>query len=631
MSVACASFTDVSDDSISEDDMALDEDRAQPTQESEPLAESLAEEELKGSDPGATNLGSSIEQVELTDIRYVSRAGGGTVVIETTGVAVFRTREIPSQNQVVIDIANSRLPDRLRRPYITREFGQAVASVHAYQSPGASTSRVVISFKSPMRAAVTQSGRRLLVLATRPAKLNPQAADGMAAIDSDDLDDASELNQIAVSASAGGAGDSRIFPETQMGTEGVTAFYGKPISLEVSKTPVRDVISLIAEQSGANIVLSSEVSGDMTLKLRQIPWDQALMVVMKSNNLGYVRQGSILRIAPLADLQKEAEGVRKMLEAQKDAEPLKVKMISVSYASVEDLATRLKPFLTKRGQVQPDIRTSTLVLTDTAEVLERAQTLVKALDTPPLQVLIEGKVVEATEGFSRDFGVKWGLKGKEVAFGNLAIQKNNLAITPGLKAGALNYDFRFGTLDVFGDLDASLSLAEQENQIRIVSSPRVVTMNNKEATISQTTNIFFAAPAQTAANGTQQAVTYQQQSVPLTLRVKPQVTNDGDVIMDVSLTRSFAGVRSGNSPPDVNQRSANTNVMVRNGQTAVIGGVYQSDISEGDTGVPWLRNVPVLGWLFKSRSYTSTKNELLLFLTPRIINPEKSGAQTGTF
>jgi type IV pilus assembly protein PilQ len=243
-----------------------------------------------------------------------------------------------------------------------------------------------------------------------------------------------------------------------------------------------------------------------------------------------------------------------------------------------------------------------------------------------MQVLIEGKVVEASEQFSREFGVRWGFTGREINLGgDLALQRNNLTISPGgVKTGSpFGYNLRLGTLDVLGDLDAALSLAERETEVRIVSSPRVVTMNNKEANISQETNIFIPTPQPTVGGATP-LLTYEKERIPLSLKVKPQITNGGDVIMEVNLTRSFVGVRTDGIPPDVNQRAATTNVMVRNGQTAVIGGVYQSDVSETENGVPWLRKIPILGWLFKSKTFSSEKNELLLFLTPRILGQGNS-------
>jgi len=569
---------------------------------------------------GPSTLG---EDTSVEDLRYVSRQGGGTVVIETTLPATFRTRENKELNQLIVEIANARLPDRLKRPYVTKDFGQAIASINAYQDQGSNTARVVIQFKTPTRATVTQSGRKLLVFPS-----------GDGSTSEANLDDMSLINNIAQSAASGpGAGatdDSRILPGSSEGND-VTRFYGKPISIEVRDMLVRDVINLISEQSGANIVISGAVDGNISLKLKQVPWDQALMIVMKSNNLGYVRQGSVLRIAPYTALQSEAELGRKIQEAQKLAEPLRVKIIPVSYAKVSDLEARVTPFLTeKRGKVVADSRTSSLVVTDTVEVLERVTNLIKALDTPPLQVLIEGKVIEASETFSRRFGIRWGFSGNTTDLGSVDLSNNSLSISPGAAANAsLTQNFRLGTFDIFGDLDATLTLAEEESLVKVVSSPRIVALNNEAAEITQKLGIFIAQPPTPTTGGAVPPITFTKQDVQLNLKVTPQVTSGGDVLMNVNILREFVADIS-KTPPDIQSREAKTKVSVRNGQTAVIGGIYNSDMQNAESGVPWLRSIPVLGWLFKSKNFRTQKTELLLFLTPRIINAENSIPQEST-
>jgi type IV pilus assembly protein PilQ len=562
--------------------------------------------------------------VSLTDIRYVSRKAGGTVVIEANSPLTFRTRENKETNQLVVDIPNSRLPDRLKRPYITKDFNQQISSINAYQDSGSTTARVVIQFRTPTRATVTQSGKRLLVFPVGPAVANGQDRT---------LDDTAEIDNLArVAAVEGSSSDPRILPQSSTELTDASRFYGRPISIEVRDTSVRDVIQLIAEQSGANIVLASGVEGNISLKLKQIPWDQTLMIVMKSQGLGYVRQGSVLRIAPLKTLKDENDAARQILEAQRAAEPLKVKIVPVSYAKVGELVDQVKPFLTeKRGAVVADPRTSSLIITDTPEIIERISNLVNSLDTPPLQVLIEGKVVEAREGFTRRFGVNWGFSGQQTALGGgRSIQSNNLQIAGANVASPnINYNIRLGTFDIFGDLDANLALAESENLAKVVSSPRVSAVNNSPATISQVVNSFVAK--QTVVGGTL-TNTYEKLETKLALAVTPQITGEGNIIMDLEIQRDFnSDVQPvGGAPAPIESRQAKTKIMVRNGETAVVGGIYQSDVIESETGVPWLRSIPVVGWLFKSRTFQNTKNELILFLTPRIITTDAGTGKEGS-
>lgn len=575
--------------------------------------------------------GSMSAETSLTDLRYVSRRGGGTVVIESSAPVTFRTRENREQNQYVVDIANAHLPDRLKRPYITKDFGQSIASINAYQDSGSTTAHVVVQFRTPTRATVTQSGKRLLVFANGAAL--PVAKDGRERT----LDDLDEIDSLAKTASLeGGPTDPRILPQNSEAAENMQ-FYGRPISIEVRDMSVRDVIQLISEQSGANIVLASGIDGNISLKLKQIPWDQALMIVMKSQGLGYVRQGSVLRIASLTNLKQENEAQKQILEAQLAAEPLKVKILPVSYASVGDLVARVTPFLTKnRGAIVADARTSSLVITDTPQIIDRITSLVKALDTPPLQVLIEGKVVEATEGFSRDYGINWGFTGKSqviqgTPFNGSTLQSNNLGINAPSANNVLAYNIRLGTFDIFGDLEATLGLAESESLAKVVSSPRITTLNNEKANITQSRNIFIA---QQSTTGTTVTTTQTAVPVKLSLDVTPQVSSEGNILMDLNIVREFIGeLPSGSAAgavPPIESRSAKTKIMVRNGQTAVVGGVYQSDTLQSETGVPLLKSIPVLGWLFKSRRTSNQKNELLVFLTPRIINSENASQKEGT-
>lgn len=597
---------------------------AEPEFSAEPELEMSLSEQAEPVIPAASTVSSAagVGEVSITDLRYVSKEAGGTVVIETSAPATYQTRDVPSQNQVVIEIANARLPEHLRRPYITKDFKQSILSINAYQDPGSTTARVVVQFSGPTQAAVVQSGRSLKV---SPSDIAYAATDSSVTKASTEYADAGMDIEPAI-VRGGDADDPRILPSSSLAIDDKTdvRFYGKPVSIEVHDTPIREVISLIAEQSGANIILSSEVDGNLSLKLRQIPWDQALLLVMRSRNLGYVRQGSVLRIAPLVALQKEADEARQILEAQRASEPLKVKVIPVSYAKVDQLKEQVSQFLSQRGRVAGDPRTSSLLVTDLPENLERIANLVKALDAPPLQVLIEGKVVEARETFTRDFGINWTASGADTNLSGGLNLRSNLSVRPGPVNAGTNLGLQLGTLEILGDLDASLSLFESENLVKVISAPRVVTMNNEPASIVQGTNIPIPVTVQSGAGA---PVTSQEyKPIELRLEVTPQITSGGNVIMQLLIKREFPGARAteGSTAPDINSREAKTRVMVRNGQTAVVGGVYQADTIETENGIPFLRKIPFLGWLFKSRGTSSDKTELLVFLTPRILNAEQT-------
>jgi len=595
----------------------------------------LPEEELDLEEGGAD---SQAATVDVLDLRYLSKSNGGTIVVRTSGRASYRIREIPEQRQVVLEIANAKLPARLKRPFITREFNQAVSAINAYQEAGSTTARFVVQLRSQDRLRVEQTGNEIFL-----------APESLAAADSIAMQPGVASGDTLPSDLAGGAAGSgnefqasgssnRPAPRDGLPLSGGSLdelnysnmrFYGKPISIEVRDTDIADVINFISEQSGANLVLADGVTGKISLKLKQVPWDQALLLIMKSKQLGYIRQGNILRIAPLAQLQAETESARKVLEAQREAEPVRVRVVPVSYANVTQLATQVKEFLSNnRGKVVADVRTSSLIITDIIENIERATNLVRALDVPPLQVQIEAKVIEASENFSRNLGINWSILGGQIPAGGDAIFEPNLRITPGtVDPGGLNLGLRVGRFDALGDLSATLGLFELNQEIKIVSAPRIVTMNNEKATISQVQQVPFQTATQ---QGNVLVNTVQTKDVKLALDVTPQITSDSDVIMTVTINRDLLGASpAGVNAPTVNTRQASTKVMVQNGQTAVIGGIYQNDETSATSAVPWISRVPILGWLFKSRNTSQIKNELLLFLTPRILNASEGTVKSG--
>lgn len=657
-----------------------------PSTEAPPDLESSLERSLESelsAEAGAEPQAVMGDDVQILDIAYDSKQDGGTVIIQTTGPATFRTREVPSQNQVVVEIANAKLPERLKRPFNTKDFRQAIVSLNAYQEAGSNTARVVLQFRQPRTVTVRQEGQRLKVVAGDPVSSSAGATSQ--ASRSDDFDseevlqnnletgdgigasstaasqdssagsstDASFDSSNSVSSSSARSSSPRptqaagaILPSSSLDQEriGDIRFYGRPISIEVRDTPVRDVITLIADQSGANIIMSDDVTGAITIKLRQVPWDQALSIIMKTRGLGYVRQAGVLRVAPIRQLQAEAEEARRIIDAQEATQPLRVRVIPVSFANVTLLATQIRNTLqsstgggataapaggssTGRGKIEADPRSSSLIITDTDDNIRRIEQLVKALDTAPLQVMIEGKIVEAREETGRRLGVNWGYQGEDLGFGGLNLSHRG-QISPTINAPNTTLDLKLGTLDFLGDLNARLALFESESLVKIISSPRVITMNSQKATIEQSVSI--AIPTQTITPGAPAVTTITYRTIPTILDVTPQITPGGDVLMQIAFRREFqAGSVLGADVP-IESRDIKTNVMVKNGQTTVIGGIYQSDQTESDEGTPFLRKVPILGWLFKSNAKSNRRNELLVFITPRILNADRTLPKAGT-
>lgn len=557
----------------------------------------------------------SAAPANITDLKFKSNETGGTVIIQADKPLNFTTRTNPDLHQFVIEVDNANLPNRLKRSLNTKDIKGSVGAIDAYQNPGSTTARFVIQLREGVGEPTVQNeGTSLLVVANSTSS--------------------AEAHEVAENGEGGGveAVEGKILPSSSL-TEflaGNTKFYGKKISIETNNMDIRDALSFITEESGVNMVISEDVKGAVSLKLRQVPWDQALVVIMKAKKLGYTRQGNVLRIAPLQDLKAEEDDATKLQQARRNIEPLKVRMFPVSYAKVDELEKKIKDFLGDRGKVVGDVRTNALVVTDIEENLERAAKLIASLDTQPPQVLIEGKIVEASEDFTRNIGVNWGATGAPIKLGSTKRGPVNMnpsfSVNPTASTvGNFNLNLSIGTLDVFGTLSAALALSEQESQVKIISSPRIMAMTNEKADISQTTEVPVRQVTQ---NGTATQETFQFKPLTMKLEVTPQVTADGSVIMKVSVNRQFQGAEvssAGQGAFAVNSREANTRVLVKNGQTAVIGGIYQSDATNGENGVPYLREIPVLGYLFKTKSTKTQKQELLVFLTPRILGQVEGG------
>ena len=543
-------------------------------------------------------------QDTVKDIRFYSDRDGGTVLIETSSPVNYKVREDKETSQVFIELPGVDLPRKLQRPLITSGFATNIGAVNAYQPRGSSQSVIVFQKKSSQPLVINQSGSQITIASQqRNVKKEGAAADTRAV---GILGYPSSLEANLVSQQK---------------------FYGRKISLMVEETPLEDVLQLIAEESGVNIIVSSSVEGTAKFKLREVPWDQALALVLKTHSLGYQRLGNVLRITTLEELKQEAESLKQVAVAKITSAPLVFKVIPVSYAKVDEMSKQIKPFLSARGKISEDKRTNSVLVNDLALNVQQIEKLIQSLDLPPPQVLIEGKIIEAQEDFSKELGVSWGFGGEATKIGT-ANNGSDINITPSLDiangntTGNFSFNLNIGTLDLIGDLTSRLALSERQSKVKVISSPRVLTLSNEQASILDTTEIPLIT--QTVDQGTvTRGVTFKP--VELQLIVTPQVTADNSVVLSVDLSRAFAGavVEQETQARPINKRTAKTKVLVKNGQTAVLGGIYQSDSTNTETGVPYLRKVPLLGHLFESSSKTQDRRELMIFLTPRVISEAK--------
>ncbi|EMS3163442.1 type IV pilus secretin PilQ [Neisseria gonorrhoeae] len=417
-------------------------------------------------------------------------------------------------------------------------------------------------------------------------------------------------------------------------------FTGRKISLDFQDVEIRTILQILAKESGMNIVASDSVNGKMTLSLKDVPWDQALDLVMQARNLDMRQQGNIVNIAPRDELLAKDKA---FLQAEKDIADLGAlysQNFQLKYKNVEEFRSILRldnadttgnrnTLVSGRGSVLIDPATNTLIVTDTRSVIEKFRKLIDELDVPAQQVMIEARIVEAADGFSRDLGVKFGatgrkkLKNETSAFGwgvnsgfgggdkweaqtkiNLPVAANSISLVRAISSGALNLE---------------LSASESLSKTKTLANPRVLTQNRKEAKIESGYEIPFTV---TTASGGGNSTNTELKKAVLGLTVTPNITPDGQIIMTVKINKdSPAQCASGNNTIlCISTKSLNTQAMVENGGTLIVGGIYEENNGNTLTKVPLLGDIPVIGNLFKTRGKKTDRRELLIFITPRIID-----------
>ncbi len=414
-------------------------------------------------------------------------------------------------------------------------------------------------------------------------------------------------------------------------------YTGRKLSLEFRDGDIHDVLRIIAEVSNKNIIAGDDVKGKVTLRMINVPWDQALDIILQANALGKVTVGNVVRIAPAEKLRKEEEERLAALRAKEKLEDLVIKIVPVNYAKAKELETQIKPLLTERGSVLVDARTNSLIIKDVIKNVRDAMELVKSLDLVTPQVLIEARIVEATSDFIRELGVQWGGRfAADAAHGNptgiyfpntIGVTGGNtgpagepttpnfavnLPATEAASAGGA-VSFLFGSIGDTALLDLRLSAMERKGEGKIISSPRVATIDNREATIKQGMSVPYATVSQA---GTQVAWV----DATLSLVVTPHITADRRVIMKIKAEKNapdFTRISAG--MPSISKKEAMTEVLVMDGETTVIGGIFTIDKTEARAGVPFFSRIPLIGWLFRYKRNVDTRTELVVFITPRVI------------
>lgn len=415
-----------------------------------------------------------------------------------------------------------------------------------------------------------------------------------------------------------------------------SAYQGKAISLNFQDIPVRTVLQLIADFNGFNLVITDSVSGNITLRLDDVPWEQALDIILKVKGLGKRLDGNVLMIAPAAEL---AAKERAQLESENEVvnlAPLYSEFIQINYAKAADVSAMLSSgntsLLSARGAVSVDSRTNTLLIKDTTAVIDTVKNMVEILDIPVRQVVIEARMVTVDDSVGEELGIRWGQTASSTSDG---IQVDTSGTIEGIGGGGINDQlnvnlpvagaagsiaFRIAKLANGNILDLELSALEKENKAEIIASPRITTANQQTAYIEQGTEIPYVESASSGAT----SVAFKK--AVLSLTVTPQITPDNKVILDLVITQDSVGdtVAAGTgSAVAIDTQKIGTQVLVDNGETLVLGGIYQQRTSRDVTKVPLLGDIPYLGVLFRSTNNKSSKSELLIFVTPRIVMQTK--------
>lgn len=419
----------------------------------------------------------------------------------------------------------------------------------------------------------------------------------------------------------------------------VTPYSGEVLSVKVKDQDLRDIILYLGDFAGLNVIFDPDVRGRVTCNFEYVPWDQILDAILRTNKMGKVLEGNVLRIAPVAVLTRESDEDVKMQESRELSGPLLTKTFTLSYSKARDAERLLQQKKSNRGRIDVDERTNTLIVSEARSRMELLEKLIILMDTPTPQVSIEARIVEATSNFVRNLGFQWGFMGRADAFyGNQTnLQFPNQGaldgaliprgqVTKGLSGPLGGYAINLpaptfttalglslaNVLDTFR-LDATLSAMETSGQGRIISCPKVTAQNNKEAEIVQGRQI----PIQTVSNFT---VTTRFVNAALELRATPQITAEGTIIMNIDIQNNAADFSNAvNGIPSITRQSAMTTVMIPDGGTTVIGGIYRTEDSTTQERVPLLHKIPILGNLFKSSARTRQNRELLIFITPRIL------------
>jgi type IV pilus secretin PilQ/predicted competence protein len=620
-----------------------------------PMSTSLLE-------PGPAKLPSAL----ITAITFDTHADRSVVSFQTAGaLPQVQVKQQQNPYRLALDIKPAQLSPAQEKAMIVHDLGsivshleavplvdaqeeavkvvvylRAAASFDVHQDQGAI--RLALQPSSP-RPTATRAPATLAPLLPAPGPVAP-AASFVAATPPRMAQISPIVRRGAVPAPAPSVESSAPVSQNEGLPSGGSAtepqiFTGEKISLDFQDADINDILRLIAEVGKVNIIAGGDVQGKITTRMTDVPWDQALDVILKINGLAQERSGNIIRVAPLEKFTNERQERLKAQLTEVQAEPLVTRIVPANYAAAKDLRPNLEKLLSKRGTMIIDARTNTMIITDTQGSLEAVLALIEKLDRPTPQVMIEARIVESSRNFLRELGVQLGLAYSQITDRTFPNRIDVRGGVPATNTGGLSPPtapanflldlpaavalgqggaIGFSLASIGGAiLDAQLSALESSGRGKIISSPKIATLDNTEAQIQSGRKIPVAT---VSAEGTKTEFV----DANITLKVTPHVTPNEFIGMKITATKNEADfTQQVNGIPTITTREANTDMLVKDGDTVVIGGLYRRTIQASRAGIPGLSSIPIIGYLFRKERQQDDSDELLIFLTPRIIRQDE--------
>jgi len=604
----------------------------------------------------------------LTEIDFKQMDNKSRIVVGLTEEPKFESHMI-SKKLIAVDIKNASVPTHLQRRLDTSEFESAVNSINLQNVKIGKTHdvRILIKLREEVPFEATKEGKTLFIDIDKPKKTEakveaasvPKKEEVTTEIKKEEIRKEEEKpipevkkaekvlppaeqkpnlpQPVTKTVAEEKKANEKKAIEEPLPEKASKTYAGRKLSLDFKDADIKNILRLIAEVSNLNIIAGDDVTGKITMRLMDVPWDQALDVILQARSLGMSRVGNVIRVAPIDKLKKEVEEELVAKRAKEKLEDLMTELIPINYATARELLSQVKSVLSDRGDVKVDDRTNILIVKDIPKNIVGVKNLVKSLDTKTPQVMIEARIIEANLTFQNELGVSWGFlagTGTDTSrkvtagggtlgttLGTVTNKVVDLPVNPQGGAGGLGtagiLEFLFTSKYGLKELDLAISAHENKGDVKIISSPKIATLDNKEASIEQGLRIPYR---KLTAEGT---VTVDFIEANLKLTVTPHVTNDGNIKMFIK-THKDAPDNSivVESVPSIDKKEAITEVMVRDNGMVVIAGVYSIEKDNSAEGVPLFNKIPLLGWLFKKEVKQDKRKDLLIFISPKIIRDQ---------